>query len=203
MIEAGDAASALPLARRTVERVTAALAYTDDSSGIVGDDLRTLMALCGRACRAAPAGRDEDAEKRVRQGLAEYPSGLGKTSCATSSWICCSTAAQERTRPPVRRESYEPRSGPRVPVVPADRASGERPSRRRDPALSGPDRDRAGKGQRQVPLPQGDQTIKRLRDAYHRAGDEASFTAYLDGLRQRHRRETSFITKLDKALLGC
>ena len=45
MIEAGDAASAGPLARRAVERVTAALMYMDDSAGIVGDDLRTLMAL--------------------------------------------------------------------------------------------------------------------------------------------------------------
>ena len=59
MIEAGDAASAGPLARRAVERVTAALMYMDDSAGIVGDGLRTLMALYGRACRSAPldAGR--------------------------------------------------------------------------------------------------------------------------------------------------
>ena len=42
MIGAGDAASAGPLARRAVERVTAALMYMDDSAGIVGDDLRTL-----------------------------------------------------------------------------------------------------------------------------------------------------------------
>lgn len=54
MIEADDAASAGPLARRAVERVTAALMYMDDSAGIVGDDLRTLMALYARACRAAP-----------------------------------------------------------------------------------------------------------------------------------------------------
>jgi hypothetical protein len=59
MIEAGDAVSAGPLARRAVERVTAALRYMDDSAGIVGDDLRMLMALYARACRAAPpdAGR--------------------------------------------------------------------------------------------------------------------------------------------------
>jgi len=55
-IEAGDAESAGPLARRAVERVTAALMYMDDSAGIVGDDLRTLMALYARACRAAPPG---------------------------------------------------------------------------------------------------------------------------------------------------
>jgi hypothetical protein len=59
MIEAGDAVSAGPLAWRAVERVTAALMYMDDSAGIVGDDLRTLMALYARACRTAPpdAGR--------------------------------------------------------------------------------------------------------------------------------------------------
>jgi hypothetical protein len=54
MIEAGDAASAGPLARRAVERVTAALMYMDDSAGIVGDDLGALMALYARACREAP-----------------------------------------------------------------------------------------------------------------------------------------------------
>jgi hypothetical protein len=54
MIQAGDAASAGPLARRAVERVTAALMYMDDSAGIVGDDLRALMVLYARACREAP-----------------------------------------------------------------------------------------------------------------------------------------------------
>lgn len=54
MIEAGGAAEAAPLARRAVERVTASLMYMDDSSGIVGGDLRTLMALYARACRATP-----------------------------------------------------------------------------------------------------------------------------------------------------
>ena len=59
MIEAGDAAGAGPLARRAVERVTAALMYMDDSAGLVGDDLRTLMAVYARARRSAPpdAGR--------------------------------------------------------------------------------------------------------------------------------------------------
>jgi len=40
-----------------------------------------------------------------------------------------------------------------------------------------------------------------LRDSYHRVGDEAGFTAYLADPRQRHRRKTSFIAKLDKALV--
>ena len=53
MIEAGGAAEAVLLARRAVERVTAAMMYMDDSSGIVGGDLRTLMSLYARACQEA------------------------------------------------------------------------------------------------------------------------------------------------------
>jgi hypothetical protein len=41
MIETDDAASAGPLARRAVARVTAAFMCMDDLAGIVGDDLRT------------------------------------------------------------------------------------------------------------------------------------------------------------------
>jgi hypothetical protein len=48
--------------------------------------------------------------------------------------------------------------------------------------------------------PRAIKTIRRLHDAYHRTGDDAGFTAYVADLRQRHRRKTSFITKLDKAL---
>jgi len=48
--------------------------------------------------------------------------------------------------------------------------------------------------------PKAVKTIRRLRDSYHRAGDEAGLAAYLADLRQRHRRKTSFIAKLDKAL---
>ena len=42
MIESGGAADAVPLARRAVERVTAAMLQMDDSSGIIGGDLRVL-----------------------------------------------------------------------------------------------------------------------------------------------------------------
>lgn len=42
------------LARRAVDLVTTALMYIDDSSGILGDDLRALMAVHARACAAAP-----------------------------------------------------------------------------------------------------------------------------------------------------
>ncbi|MBV8996654.1 MAG: hypothetical protein JO287_23785, partial [Pseudonocardiales bacterium] len=42
------------LAQRAVNLVTTALMYIDDSSGIVGDDLHTLMAVHARACTATP-----------------------------------------------------------------------------------------------------------------------------------------------------
>ncbi|MGH3194269.1 MAG: hypothetical protein ACRDOL_44810 [Streptosporangiaceae bacterium] len=48
--------------------------------------------------------------------------------------------------------------------------------------------------------PKAIKTIRRLQDAYRRAGDDAGFAAYLAGLRQRHHRKTSFIAKLDNAL---
>ncbi len=54
MIESGGAADAVPLARRAVEQVTAAMLHMEDSSGIIGGDLRMLTALYARACRAAP-----------------------------------------------------------------------------------------------------------------------------------------------------
>lgn len=47
--------------------------------------------------------------------------------------------------------------------------------------------------------PKAIKALSRLRDAYQRAGDEAGFTAYLDELRQRQRRKTSFVAKLDAA----
>ena len=54
MIEAGRAADVVPLARRAVERVTDGLLHIDDSSGIIGDDLRELTGLYARACAIAP-----------------------------------------------------------------------------------------------------------------------------------------------------
>lgn len=54
MIEAGRAADAVPLARRAVERVTTSLLHIDDSSGIIGADLRELTGLYARACAMAP-----------------------------------------------------------------------------------------------------------------------------------------------------
>src|SRR5512135_285238 len=54
MIEAGQAADVVPLARRAVERVTDGLLHIDDSSGIIGDDLRELTGLYAKACAIAP-----------------------------------------------------------------------------------------------------------------------------------------------------
>lgn len=41
--------------------------------------------------------------------------------------------------------------------------------------------------------------LRRLRDAHRRSSDLAGFADYLADLRDRHRRKTSFIAKLDKA----
>jgi hypothetical protein len=47
MIEAGRAAGVVPLARRAVERVTDGMLHVDDSSGIIGHDLRELTGRSG------------------------------------------------------------------------------------------------------------------------------------------------------------
>jgi hypothetical protein len=74
------AVQAVPLARRAVERVTSALLYLDDSSGVMGDRLGELMLQYAKACTAAPPGRQaarcvagEDAAGRA--GLAGYLAG--------------------------------------------------------------------------------------------------------------------------------
>jgi len=54
LIGAGDAAKALPMLRKAVDRMTRALMYMDDSSGIVGEDLSQIMSLHARACTAVP-----------------------------------------------------------------------------------------------------------------------------------------------------
>ncbi|MTK30859.1 hypothetical protein GL305_12885 [Nocardia seriolae] len=51
----GTEPTAVPaLLQRAVERVTATLMYMDDSAGIVGDNLRGLMAVHAHACMVAP-----------------------------------------------------------------------------------------------------------------------------------------------------
>jgi len=89
MIESGGAADAVPLARRAVERVTAAMLHMDDSSGTIGDDLRMLTALYARACRTAPPDPKQLAAWLVRARLdgpgwpdiqlADFADALGPT----------------------------------------------------------------------------------------------------------------------------
>ena len=89
MIESGGAADAVPLARRAVERVTAAMLQMDDSSGIIGGDLRMLTALYARACRAAPPDAKQLAAWLVTSRLdgpgwpdielADFADALGQT----------------------------------------------------------------------------------------------------------------------------
>ena len=43
--------------------------------------------------------------------------------------------------------------------------------------------------------------IRQLRDAYWATGDESGFHAYIEELRDRHKRKTSFLAKLDSAEL--
>ena len=89
MIESDGAADAVPLARRAVERVTAAMLQMDDSSGIIGDDLRVLTVLYARACRATPPDQKQLAAWLVKARLdgpgwpdielADFADALGPT----------------------------------------------------------------------------------------------------------------------------
>ena len=89
MIESDGAADAVPLAQRAVERVTAAMLQMDDSSGIIGGDLRVLTVLYARACRAAPPDQKQLAAWLVRARLdgpgwpdielADFADALGPT----------------------------------------------------------------------------------------------------------------------------
>ncbi len=54
LIASGQPGQAVPVLRRAVDRITSALMYMDDSSGIVGDDLHDIVGLYARACAAAP-----------------------------------------------------------------------------------------------------------------------------------------------------
>jgi hypothetical protein len=368
MIEAGDAASAGPLARRAVERVTAALLYMDDSAGIVGDDLRALMDLYARACRTAPpdpgklaawlvssqldgpgwpaidlkqfaealgqrglaevarltaeravtadpdswaagwgirnlreqlagvsgdvdahvavlagdlrsahrygeivtvlraAGREDDAEHWARKGLAEHPSGFQTDRLRDQLVDLLLGCGKDEDAVDVRRAIYERRTlhgdylklrdvaeqagrwadlGDWALDLLRDRARADRRYGtelisaliREDlldegwtVAVANPDqipesqwfqlielrendhpaeviapyRDLIEQGLERVGdkyrYPKAIKTIRRLQDAYRRAGDDAGFAAYLADLRQRHHRKTSFIAKLDNAL---
>ncbi|MEV7268577.1 hypothetical protein AB0N38_33980 [Micromonospora aurantiaca] len=53
LVAEGSADLAVPMLRKAVDRITRALMYLDDSSGIIGDDLQELMDLYAKACAAA------------------------------------------------------------------------------------------------------------------------------------------------------
>lgn len=53
LVADGRADLAVPVLRKAVDRITRALMYLDDSSGIIGDDLQELMDLYAKACAAA------------------------------------------------------------------------------------------------------------------------------------------------------
>jgi hypothetical protein len=368
MIEAGDAAGAGPLARRAVERVTAALMYMDDSAGIVGDDLRALMVLYARACREAPpdakrlaawvvsrqldgpgwpaielkefaealgprglaevarltgergatadpdswtargikdlreqlaavsgdidahvavlaedlrgahrygeivkvlraAGRDDDAEQWARKGLAEHPfsfqtdrlrdqlvdllldGGAGAEAVAVrreiyerraihqdylalrhaaqqaGNWTDLSGWALDLLRDRAHAEQWHVRELISVLVsedlldeawAAAMANPGQVPESQWFQLIEVREQDHPAdvirpyqdlieitleRASDKYRYPKAVKIIRRLRDSYHRAGDEAGFTAYVADLRQRHRRKTSFIAKLDKALV--
>jgi uncharacterized protein DUF6880/Ku-like protein len=54
LIAFGGAAQTVPVLRKAVDRMTRALMYMDDSSGIIGDELQKILAQYARACAAAP-----------------------------------------------------------------------------------------------------------------------------------------------------
>jgi uncharacterized Zn finger protein len=339
MIESGGAADAVPLARRAVERVTAAMLHMDDSPGIIGGDLRMLTALYARACRAAPpdprqlaawldevtrlvaerrtaadpdswaaigvkflrqqlaalsgdvdahvavlaenlqgarqygeivtvlrdAGRGADAERWARRGLAEDPAsyradgsreqlaGLLLASGRGGEAVCVHRAEFERRTlhqdysrlrdtaeragqwPGLRERALEYLRG-RAQVkefyvrelisvliredlldeawTTAVAAPGQVPEQQwleliglREPGhpadVIGPLRDLIELGIERTSdkyrYPKAIKALKRLRDDYQRAGGEAGFITYLDELRNRQRRKTSFMAKLDAA----
>ena len=323
MIESDGAADAVPLARRAVERVTAAMLQMDDSSGIIGGDLRVLTVLYARAevarlvaeRRAADdpdswaavgikllreqlaalsgdvdahvavlaenlhsarqygeivtvlrgAGRDADAEQWARRGLAEDPSShwtdglreqlvglllasgrgqeavsvhraeferrtlrqdyarLRDTAERAGQWAGLREWALEYLRDRARVKEFYVRELISVLIredsldeawATAVAAPGQVPQEQwleliglQEPGhpadVIGPLRDLIEMGIERTSdkyrYPKAIKTLRRLRDDYQRAGDMEGFATYLDELRQRHHRKTSFISKLDAA----
>ena len=71
LIDVGEAAVAVPVLRKAVDRMTNAPMYMGSSSGVLGNDLAYLMEVYARACRAAPpraAGLAAWLVKLVRDG---------------------------------------------------------------------------------------------------------------------------------------
>jgi hypothetical protein len=88
-----------------------------------------------------------------------------------------------------------------IRVADVHRGAGEEPSRQRDSPYHALIEIGLERARDKYRYPKAIKTIRRLRDSYQRAGEEAGFLTYLADLRQRHHRKTSFIAKLDKALV--
>ncbi|PMR62623.1 hypothetical protein C1A38_02385 [Verrucosispora sp. ts21] len=92
LVADGRADLAVPVLRKAIDRITRALMYLDDSSGIIGDDLQELMDLYAKVCVAAlpnpvslagwlvKLACDGPGWPRVR--LADFAPALGKRGIA-------------------------------------------------------------------------------------------------------------------------
>ncbi|MFF5079201.1 hypothetical protein ACFY36_19255 [Actinoplanes sp. NPDC000266] len=88
LLAEGSAARVAPVLRKAVDRITRALTYMDDSSGIVGDDLDDVMRLYALACAEAPpspgalakwlVGIEYDGPGRPRVRLRDFAPALGE-----------------------------------------------------------------------------------------------------------------------------
>jgi hypothetical protein len=95
LIDTGAAATVVPALRKAVDRITPALMYMDDSSGVVADDLQQLMGLYARACIASGAARRVRTSAAVAtsprpsSGHSRYPPvRVGSTELATAQSTC-------------------------------------------------------------------------------------------------------------------
>jgi hypothetical protein len=92
LIDAGGAAQATGIAREAIALLTGAYESADDSSGMIGDSARQLLAVHLRACRAAPpdpvtladylAGLLLNDDYGFAPDLADYADLLGDTGTA-------------------------------------------------------------------------------------------------------------------------
>jgi hypothetical protein len=122
VLTVGDAQAAralVPQLRKAVDRVTRALQYLDDSSGVIGQDLRDLMTAYARVCRQAPPSPGP---------LASWLVGLAFDG---PGW------------PEVKLADFAPALGPKGLSRIADLVTERSPVRATEPALGGqvdPDR---------------------------------------------------------------
>ena len=98
LIGSGRSALAVTVLRRAVDRMTSALQYLDDSSGIVGEDLQGLATRCRsaprgarnrRRCKTFSPGRRSD---WVEAGRSPTQETLGRVASgadnAGTGWYC-------------------------------------------------------------------------------------------------------------------